>query len=125
MTTQVDKCSVNSVGSESDTFGVPQLLGLQKVEFDSIGTMSTSENRKSLSIYETTKQNVRLLGRTTSSICGLKGIKGYVTSAIHEPSGQMVAVKRYKLETNDEECSSCNSSQEKFNEDVMFILVSS
>ena len=119
MIAQVDKCSLNNIRNESDNYGERQLLGLQENDFDDI------ENGRNLPSDQTSRHNSKLLGRTTSSICGLRGIKGHVTSAIHEPTGQIVAVKRYKLETEDEDYNSCYSSQEKFNEDVTFILVSS
>ena len=67
--------------------------------------------------------NIKLLGRTTAAISGVSGIKGFVVKAFHEPSGQEVAVKRYTLEDENEDSDSCRSSQEKFNENVTFILV--
>ena len=68
-------------------------------------------------------ENIKFLGRTTPAINGVSGIKGFVASALHEPSGQMVAVKRYKLEEEKEENYLCQNSQEKFNENITFIMV--
>ena len=68
--------------------------------------------------------NMKFLGRTTPSINGAPGIKGFVVSALHEPSGQIVSVKRYKLEEEKDESNVCENSQEKFNENITFIMVS-
>ena len=59
---------------------------------------------------------MKFLGRTSPSINGVSGIKGFVVSALHEPSGQIVSVKRYKLEEEKDESNVCENSQEKFNE---------
>ena len=71
---------------------------------------------------QTKSQNTKLLGRTTPAINGASGIKGFVASALHEPSGQMVSVKRYKLEEKEVN-NICQNPQEKFNENITFIMV--
>ena len=68
-------------------------------------------------------KNATILGRTTPSINGGSGIKGFVASALHEPSSQIVAVKRYKLEEEKDHNNLCQNSQEQFNENITFIMV--
>ena len=67
--------------------------------------------------------DAKILGRTTPSINGGSGIKGFVVSALHEPSRQIVAVKRYKLEEEKDDDNLCKNSQEQFNENITFIMV--
>ena len=69
----------------------------------------------------------KILGKTTSAkhiSTSDGGVSGVVVSAIHKPSGQIVAVKRYKLDVDGNiDNMRCSTMQEKFHENVSFILV--
>ena len=86
---------------------------------------SSVESKEKINIDQNRSENVKLLGCTTAAINGLIGIKGIVSSALHEPSGKIVAIKRYILEEDNEDINSCHTSQEKFNENTTFIMVRS
>ena len=66
----------------------------------------------------------KLCGLTTAASNGGTGIRGYVVSCLHNPTGQTVVIKRYQLDENQKDNNSCHNSQEHFNENVTFIMVS-
>ena len=86
-------------------------------------TCTSYEKIKTTNVEQPSGEHDNILGCTTATISGLPGIKGVVRSALHKPSGQTVAVKIYKLDVEKADCNSCHTSQEKFNEDVTFIMV--
>ena len=66
----------------------------------------------------------KLLGLTTAASNGGSGIRGLVVSCLHKPTGQTVVIKRYQLDEEQKDSNSCHNSQEHFNENVTFIMVS-
>ena len=65
----------------------------------------------------------KLLGLTTGVSNGGTGIKGFVFTSLHKPSGKTVVVKRYQVDEEHHERNSFHNSQEHFNENVTFIMV--
>ena len=120
MTLQARKSSIDI--SQGYDYGEHTLLGLHD-NFDTMFTYSNNEIRPTTSVDKRLGEHANLLGRTTATTIGLTGIRGFVTRALHEPSGQSVAVKRYKLDGEKNDTNLCHNSQEKFNEDVTFIMV--
>ena len=105
-----------------EDYGVNNLLGLD-YNIDEILKCSYDPTRNINNTDKSYVEHSKLLGLTTSSMNGLSGINGLVTTALHKPSTQVVAVKRYKLDVENKDHNSCHTSQEKFNEDVKFIMV--
>ena len=104
-----------------EDYGANNLLGLD-YNIDEILKCSYDPTRN-ITNTDKSVEHSKLLGLTTSSINGLPGINGLVTTCVHKLSSQVVAVKRYKLDGEYNDHNSCHTSQEKFNEDVKFIMV--
>ena len=93
---------------------------------NSLNLIKPQFNAKSINDQnETSKcQNSnKLLGLTTAVSNGGTGIKGFVFTSLHKPSGKTVVVKRYQVDEEHHEGNSFHNSQEHFNENVTFIMV--
>ena len=93
---------------------------------NSLNLIKPQFNAKSINDQNKTSKcqnSNKLLGLTTAVSNGGTGIKGFVFTSLHKPSGKTVVVKRYQVDEEHHEGNSFHNSQEHFNENVTFIMV--